>query len=140
MRLLEKRNIEDIAIGSAVLGVGGGGDPYLGKLAAFQTVARHGPLQLVDIAELDDDTLVVFPFAIGSPVPFLERLTMTHEIIRALRAMSRYLGKDIGAVMSAEIGGINSVVPFAVGRELGLPVIDGAIRWEEPIRRCTSSR
>jgi glycyl-tRNA synthetase alpha subunit len=27
--------------------------------------------------------------------------------------------------MSIEIGGINSVLPFAIGRELGLPVIDG---------------
>jgi DUF917 family protein len=39
--------------------------------------------------------------------------------------MGRYLGKEIGAVMSIEIGGINSVLPFATGRELGLPVIDG---------------
>lgn len=125
MRLLERQEIEDIARGSAVLGTGGGGDPYLGKLAAIQAMERFGPLQLADINELPDDMLVAFPFAIGSPVPFLERITMTKELVTAYHAMCRYLGKTIGAVMSAEIGGINSVLPFAVGRELGVPVIDG---------------
>lgn len=125
MRLLERQDIEDIARGSAVLGTGGGGDPYLGKLAAIEAIKKYGPLQLVEIDELPDDMLVAFPFVIGSPVPFLERITMTKELITAYHAMGRYLGKQIGAVMSAEIGGINSVIPFAVGRELGLPVIDG---------------
>jgi len=125
VRLLERQEIEDIARGSAVLGTGGGGDPYLGKLAAIQAMERFGPLQLADINELPDDMLVAFPFAIGSPVPFLERITMTKELVNAYHAMCRYMGKTIGAVMSAEIGGMNSVLPFAVGRELGLPVIDG---------------
>lgn len=125
MRLIGELEIEDIATGSAVLGTGGGGDPYLGKLAALQSVKEHGPLSLVELDELDDDLLVVFPFAIGSPVPYLERITMTDEILAAFEAMSRYFGKPIGAVMPAEIGGVNSVIPLAVGRSLGLPVIDG---------------
>lgn len=125
MRLLERQEIEDIARGSAVLGTGGGGDPYLGKLAAIEAIKKHGPLQLVDIHELPDDMLVAFPFGIGSPVPFLERITLTRELITAYHAMSRYFGQEIGAVMSIEIGGMNSVLPFATGRELGLPVIDG---------------
>ncbi len=125
MRLLDRQQIEDIAIGSAVLGTGGGGDPYLGKLAALQAIKQHGPLPLVSVDELPDDTLVALPFAIGSPVPYLERITMTDEIVRAYHAMSRYFGRPIGAVMPAEIGGVNSVIPLAVGRALGLPVIDG---------------
>jgi uncharacterized protein len=125
VRHLERQQVEDIAIGSAILGTGGGGDPYLGKLAALQAINKHGPLEIVTIDELPDETLVAFPFAIGSPVPYLERITMTDELVRAYHAMVRYLGRPIGAVMSAEIGGVNSVIPFAVGRELGLPVIDG---------------
>ena len=74
--LLERQEIEDIARGSAVLGTGGGGDPYLGKLAAIQAIKTYGPLQLATIDDLPDDMLVAFPFAIGSPVPFLERITI----------------------------------------------------------------
>jgi DUF917 family protein len=125
VRLLDKQRIEDIAAGSAVLGTGGGGDPYLGKLAAQCAIDAYGPLQIVTIDELADDTLVVSPFGIGSPVPMLERLTILDELVTAFRAMSRYFGREIGALMSIEIGELNSVIPFALGARLGLPVIDG---------------
>ena len=38
MRLLTEKNIEDIALGAAVLGTGGGGDPYIGMLMARQAI------------------------------------------------------------------------------------------------------
>ena len=43
----------------------------------------------------------------------------------AYTAMMPLPRREIGAMMSIEIGGMNSVVPFAVAAELGLPVIDG---------------
>ena len=125
MRLIGRLEIEDIAKGSAVLGTGGGGDPYLGKLEALEAIKKYGPFRLVDIEELDDDVLVIFPFGIGSPVPFIERLTLRNELRVAYLAMQRWLGKPIGAIMSSEIGGMNSVIPFAVAGDLGLPVING---------------
>lgn len=125
MRLLDKQDIEHVAVGSAVLGTGGGGDPYLGKLAAQRAIDTYGPLRLATVDDLPEETLVVFPFAIGSPVPFLERITMLDELEAAYRAMTRYFGREIGALMSIEIGGLNSVLPFALGARLGLPVIDG---------------
>lgn len=139
MRYLDEGQIKDIAIGSAVLGTGGGGNPYLGMLGTIQSIRRHGNLSLYSLDELPDDTLAVSPFAIGSPVPYVERLSMTDEILAAFAAMSRYLGKEIGAIISAEIGGANSVVPLAVGRELGLPVLDadGMGRAYPEIDLCT---
>ena len=124
VRFLEKNHIEDIAIGSAVLGTGGGGDPYLGKLATIQEINRSGPLEMVTVDELPDDALAVTGFGIGSPVPFLERITLTDELVVAYEAMTKFLGKKIDAIVSAEIGGMNSVIPFALAARLGLPVID----------------
>ncbi|CAN5715841.1 DUF917 domain-containing protein [soil metagenome] len=124
MRTLDEQQIRDIATGSAVLGTGGGGDPYLGTLDTIQAVRKYGPLSLSTLDEVPDETLVVSPFAIGSPVPHIERLSLTPEIMRAFAAMSKYFGKPIGAIMPIEIGGVNSVVPLAVGRTLGLPVLD----------------
>ena len=46
MRLLHEQNIEDIALGAAVLGTGGGGDPYVGKLMAREAVRQYGPVEL----------------------------------------------------------------------------------------------
>ncbi|MEA2527986.1 MAG: uncharacterized protein QOF73_5213, partial [Thermomicrobiales bacterium] len=34
MRQITAEQLEDIALGAAVLGTGGGGDPYVGKLMA----------------------------------------------------------------------------------------------------------
>jgi len=125
LRLLQAQEIEDIAAGSAVLGTGGGGDPYLGKLAALQAIKKYGPVQLVEIDELNDDDLSVCPFGIGSPVPFLERITLDKELAVAYKAMQRWMGRRVTAILSVEIGGMNSVIPFAVAAEMGLPVIDG---------------
>ena len=41
--------MEDIATGGAILGTGGGGDPYVGKLMAQQAIKQYGPVNLVDI-------------------------------------------------------------------------------------------
>jgi DUF917 family protein len=139
VRYLDEGQIKDIAIGSAVLGTGGGGNPYLGTLSAIQSIRRHGNLELYTLDELPDDTLAVSPFAIGSPVPYIERLTLTDELMVAFKAMSRYFGKEIGAIISAEIGGANSVVPLALARELGLPAIDadGMGRAYPELQLCT---
>ena len=59
LRTIHAEDMEDIATGGAILGTGGGGDPYVGKLMAQQAIRKHGPVKLVDVAELPDDALVV---------------------------------------------------------------------------------
>ena len=44
MRLLDAEAMEDLVIGSTILGAGGGGDPYVGKLLALETVENGKPL------------------------------------------------------------------------------------------------
>ena len=43
IRTIDVADLDDIAIGGAILGTGGGGDPYIGKLMAQQAIRRHGP-------------------------------------------------------------------------------------------------
>lgn len=38
MRFLTEESVDKIAVGAAVLGTGGGGDPYVGKLVAKQAI------------------------------------------------------------------------------------------------------
>ena len=42
MRELNAQQVRDIARGAAVLGTGGGGDPYLGTLSALQALEEFG--------------------------------------------------------------------------------------------------
>jgi DUF917 family protein len=111
VRRLTAQEIRDIATGSAVLGTGGGGDPYLGTLAAIEA--------------LDDDAVVAFPFIVGAPVPGVEKFPFGEELVRAFRALEAQLGTSITAVMAAEIGGANSMIPIALGARVGIPVVDG---------------
>lgn len=46
MRYLDEQAIENIAIGAAFLGTGGGGDPYIGKMMALTAIKKHGPIKL----------------------------------------------------------------------------------------------
>jgi DUF917 family protein len=40
-----------LAVGAAVLGSGGGGDPYLGKLREKQAIKGKGPVPLIGVDE-----------------------------------------------------------------------------------------
>jgi Uncharacterized conserved protein len=48
------QEIEDIALGAAVLGTGGGGDPYIGKLLAIDAVEKNGDVELIDPQKVND--------------------------------------------------------------------------------------
>ena len=49
IRMIGVSDLDDIATGGAILGTGGGGDPYIGKLMAQEAIRRHGAVRLVDV-------------------------------------------------------------------------------------------
>jgi DUF917 family protein len=124
MRLLHPENVEDIALGAAVLGTGGGGDPYIGKLMGISAIREFGPVTLLSLDEIDDDALIVPTAMMGAPTVMVEKLPKGDEIIKAFHALESYLGRKITATMSAEAGGLNSVTPLTVAARLRLPMVD----------------
>lgn len=123
-RALGPQQIEDIAVGAAVLGSGGGGDPFIGKLMALQAVEEHGPVRLVTPDELPPHGLVVPAAMMGAPTVVVEKIPNGDEIGRAFHALSAYLGREVVAILPIEAGGLNSMLPLALSARLGLPVID----------------
>ena len=83
MRKINVKDIEYIALGSTVLGTGGGGDPYVGKLLAKEAINKYGEVSLITIDELEDDALVVPIAAFGSPMILVEKLFSGDEFIKA---------------------------------------------------------
>ena len=67
MRTITYEQLDDIAMGAAVLGTGGGGDPYIGKLLAQQALKTHGPVTMIDVSELADDAMVAASAMMGAP-------------------------------------------------------------------------
>lgn len=118
-------DVEDLARGAAILGTGGGGDPYIGSLMLRQAIREHGPVELIDVEALGDSDFAV-PFAMmGAPTVLVEKLPNGGEMVAALRAMERYRGEEARAILCAEIGGINALLPLVLAARCGLPVVDG---------------
>lgn len=121
---LDAAALADIARGAAVLGCGGGGDPYIGELMARQAVAQSGPVRLLGLDALADDALVVVIAGIGAPPVLVEKIANGSETELALRQLEQRLGRRADALMPAEIGGLNSLYPLALAAKLGLPMVD----------------
>jgi DUF917 family protein len=124
-RRIGPEELEDIAIGAAVLGTGGGGDPYVGKLWAQQRILERGPVELVDVDAMADDALIIAAAMMGAPSVIVEKIPSGAELLAAFRAVEQACGGEADAVMCIEAGGINSTIPFAIAADLGLPVVDG---------------
>jgi DUF917 family protein len=125
MRTIEVQDLEAVALGGAVYGTGGGGDPYLGKLLAQNTMRQHGPVRLIDVESLADDALVVSIAGIGAPTVLLEKMPNLEQVLNALAALESALGRRATAIMSAEVGGLNSTIPFCAASARALPLVDG---------------
>ncbi len=125
MREIDVADLDDIARGAGILGTGGGGDPYLGKLLAEAAITRHGPVTLVAIDEVPADAVVVPVSMLGAPTVSTEKLPNGTETLAALRALEQARGITATHLVPIEIGGMNSLVPLALAAETGLPVVDG---------------
>lgn len=119
-----RQDIDDLATGAAILGTGGGGDPYIGKLMAQQIIDRKGPIVLLDPTEVDDDGLIIPSAAMGTPTVLIEKVPSGEEAIKAFELLQRYLNKRAYATCPIEAGGVNSTIPFVVAGAMNIPVVD----------------
>jgi DUF917 family protein len=117
--------IPGLARGAAVLGTGGGGDPYIGALLATQAIRQHGEVTVVSLAEVPDDALVLTVAMMGAPTVMIEKLPSLDEVVAPVHALGRSLGRAVTHIACAEVGGVNSTIPIAAAAALGLPLIDG---------------
>jgi len=126
MRTIGIPEIEDIALGAALLGSGGGGDPYIGKLIAIGAIKERGPVTLLAPEEVADDAFVVPMAMMGAPTVLAEKGLGGSEYKTLSEMVSQFYGKEINAIMPIEAGGVNSMIPFAAAARLGLPIVDVA--------------
>ena len=95
MRKIGIPEIEDIALGAALLGAGGGGDPYVGKLIAIGAVQECGPVTILDPDEVPDDALVVPIAMMGAPTVLCEKAIGGEEYKTLYETVSAFYGKPI---------------------------------------------
>jgi DUF917 family protein len=118
-------DLASIALGAAILGTGGGGNPYLGTLRARQALRAGMRFLIVDPDSLPDDVVLAAAGGIGAPVASYEKIERGDEEILAVKALEAHLGTRVDAVAPLEVGGGNSMRALVTGGLLGLPILDG---------------
>lgn len=121
---LDKQDVEDLATGAALLGTGGGGDPYLGKLMAFSVLERGMKIEIIPPEDVPDDALIIPSAAMGTPTVIIEKISKGDEVVQAFNRLEKFFGKEVFATMPMEAGGLNSITPLTVGAKCGLPIVD----------------
>jgi DUF917 family protein len=117
-------DLEDLARGAAFLGTGGGGDPYIGRLAAREAFQAYGLPEIWAPMDVPDDALLCTVAGYGAPTVAIEKLICGDEVEHCLAIFEKHLGRKVDALIPAEIGGSNSLTPLMLAVRRGLPVVD----------------
>jgi DUF917 family protein len=120
---LTAADLPDLARGATLLGTGGGGDPYIGKMLVEHVLGDRS-ITILDPDEIADDIFVIPTAQMGAPTVMIEKIPAGTEPTLALRTLEEHLGRQADATMPIECGGINSMIPLVVAAETGLPVVD----------------
>ena len=122
---ISSEDLEDLALGASLLGTGGGGDPYIGRLITRSTLSEYGSPAILEVADLDDAAAVYSIAGYGAPSVQIEKLINGDEVDFALMKLEEFTGRKADALLPAEIGGGNSLLPVMLAARRGLPVING---------------
>ncbi|KMW60271.1 N-methylhydantoinase (ATP-hydrolyzing) [Candidatus Rhodobacter oscarellae] len=125
MRQITPENLEDFIRGTALLGTGGGGDPYIGRLMVAQELETCRAIDILDPDELTEDHFGVSLACMGAPTAFVEKLPNASSMIASMERAEKELGRKFNCIVPLEAGGINATIPLVVAARLGLPVVDG---------------
>ena len=93
-RFIGVDEIEDMALGATVLGAGGGGDPYVGKLMAIEAIRKYGDVELITPDEVPDDAVVVVSQMMGAPTIMVEKICSGLEPMATYDEMVKELGVE----------------------------------------------
>ncbi|HLB48270.1 MAG TPA: DUF917 domain-containing protein [Anaerolineales bacterium] len=121
---LSELDLEYVALGAAILGTGGGGNAYLGKLRAWEQLRAGRRIRIIPPEALKDDDLVIAVGGIGAPTVGIEKIERGDEGLLAVRAIEKEVGKPAAALMTDEIGGANSIEPMIAAALADLPMVD----------------
>lgn len=124
MKKLNSLCLEDLAVGSAVLGSGGGGTSALALMMAKYQLKKKGPATLINFSDLKPEDVILPIGFMGAPSADSEKLPSGREFEIMLEHVEKVLKKKVTVLLPYEIGGGNALVPFVEGSRLGLPVLD----------------
>lgn len=123
--IFDKESIQDLLIGSLLLGGGGGGCPKEGAERALSAL-KLGNVELITIEELKErssDGCIVTISGVGSPAS--DTAYYSDDVYpRILELLGTQSETPIAGFISCELGASSSFEPFIPAALSGLPIID----------------
>ncbi len=115
-----------LAIGAGILGTGGGGNTYIGRVWLERELkARGGSVKIIHANDVPDEALTVAIGGMGAPTVGIEKLNKGDEYEKAVKALEEHVGQSMHALVIGEIGGANALRPLICALQMNLPVVDG---------------
>lgn len=124
MRILGRKQLDDIVVGAGFLGGGGGGSPAQGRMLVDYVMGISEEVTLVEPQEVEAEAMVAVVGGMGSPVAALEKgIYDAHT--RAFEALEQAVGQTFSYVIPLEVGSGNSIGPMSVAAKKSIPIVDG---------------
>ncbi len=115
-----------LAIGAGILGTGGGGNTYIGRVwLEHELKKRGGSIKIIPVDAVPDEALTVAIGGMGAPTVGIEKFPKGDEYQNAVKALETHAGQKMFALVIGEIGGSNALRPLICALQMGLPVVDG---------------
>src|ERR1700749_3287779 len=84
---VRENDLIPLALGAALLGTGGGGNPYVGMLRLRELLRKGATVEVLPLETLADDMYIGSVGGIGAPVVGFEKIKQGDECLRALRGV-----------------------------------------------------
>jgi len=117
-------DLEPIALGATFLATGGGGDMYMGRLLAQVAMRTCGKIKVIQPEMLSDDDFIIVLAGLGAPTVILEKPFNLFQLEQAVATVEERVGRQVTAILAAEMGGANSLIPIAFAAQRGVPMLD----------------
>lgn len=122
---IQIEDLENLALGAAILGSGGGGSPSYNRLIAQNMIEKYGPVKMLKVEKLSENDLVVPVAFMGAPLVGIEKIPSGKEFAQIVEAIEKHTNRRVTALISGEIGGGNALTPIWAAAMLKLPIVDG---------------
>jgi hypothetical protein len=79
-----KEDIECMSLGAAILGTGGGGSAFLGKMELLATIEKGFNPRVIRVEDLKEDEFAILVAYYGAPTAIFEKLSGGQMVVDAV--------------------------------------------------------
>lgn len=136
---LSKYDLDCLMRGGCFLGSGGGGGLRMARVV-LNTLESMAPVELTDLADIDDDEWICFVAGVGAPTAH-QSTPFFKAPFNSVRELEKLTGREYRYVIFGETGAVNGLLPLLAAAQsdgtLKAVNADGGGRAFPQLKMCT---